>query len=361
MVGVMFCSGGRGFGKSFLASQADLPDNIAFLDFESKGAGINTQLNFGMYKALTQESGGDPMRLHAETFSAVANLEKDRYTVVVFDNVSPMEIAFNAYASANADNLAEMYGLNAKNVKAGRFGGTRSIVNFMISDMCAGLHHKGVKLIVATSHIKARWSPGGPIPNKYNVKGADRWQELSILTLLLIPGDKPPVPSAIVQKEQLGIIGIAPDPTPAQIEAMRKGETGHTINRRLPPKISECTFQKIRWYLANPANFDNLKPEEVPSFEESDPFQASLNKEQFQLVKDMTSMQERAEREEEELAKTMSVMEHQKVTDGFIKTMKDSGFGGPYTPASIQAFLRDVGQPCTVPQAVAVMQKLQEN
>lgn len=354
--GVMFISGYRGIGKSFLASQSDLPDNIAFFDFESKGAGINAQLSFGMYRALTQEAGDDPLELFNLTWSTLAHLEANRYTAVIFDNVSPLEIALNAHASNNAERLAERYGLNVKNVKAGRFGGTRSIVNFLISDMCAALHHKGVKLIIATSHIKPRWSTGGPIPNKYNVKGADRWQELSILTLLLIPGDNPPIPSAIVQKEQLGTIGIPSNPTPEQIEAMRKGEAGHTVGRRLPPKISKCTFQKIRWYLQHPADFDNLREEEIPSFEESDPFNESLNAEQFALVKDMVSSAEREAREQEEVLKAMDVQAQQNAVDELVKEARE--LEPPYTPVSVQGYLKEKGISCTVPQAVQVMNEL---
>jgi hypothetical protein len=358
MQGVMFISGYRGYGKSFLASQADLPDNIAFFDFESKGAGINTQLNFGTYRAITQESGGDPLKLFDIAYTAFANLEKDRYTVVVFDNVSPFEVALNAQASNRADHFAERYGLNAANVKAGRFGGTRAVANFMISEVCAGLHAKGVRLVIAVSHIKPRWSTGGPIPNKYNVKGADRWQELSILTLLLIPGDKPPVPSALVQKEQLGTIGIASNLTSEQIEAMKRGDAGHTIHRRLPPKISECTFQKIRWYLSNPADFDNLKSEEVPSQEESDPFEESLNQEQFELVKNMASVAEREQREQEEILKAMDAQALQNIMDEMAGECRD--LEPPYTPKSVQEHLQGKGRTCTIPQAVSVMNKLQE-
>ncbi|GAG33352.1 unnamed protein product, partial [marine sediment metagenome] len=137
MVGVCSISGYRGSGKSFLASQADLPDNIAYFDFESKGAGINTQLNFGEYRALTQETSGDPLALYKATNMAFTSIPHNRFTVAVLDNVSPFELALNAEAANNAETYAQRYGLNLKNVKAGRFGGTRAIVNFMISDLCA--------------------------------------------------------------------------------------------------------------------------------------------------------------------------------------------------------------------------------
>ena len=58
----------------------------------------------------------------------------------------------NAEASNNDEVYANRFGLNLKNIRAKRFGGTKSIVNFMISDMCSKLHAKGVQLIICTSH-----------------------------------------------------------------------------------------------------------------------------------------------------------------------------------------------------------------
>lgn len=305
--GVMTISGYRGIGKSYLASQADLPNNILFLDFESKGAGIDAQLEFGSYRALTQEAGEDPQALYRISYEAIETIKPNQFTVAILDNVSPFELALNAEAANNAETYATRYGLNLKNVKAGRFGGTKAIVNFMISDICAKLHSKGVKLIITTAHVKPRWSTAGPIPNKYNVKGADRWQELSILSLILIPGDKPPVPSALVQKEQLGTISI--NATPDQIEAMKRGDAGHTIARRLPPKISECTFQKIRWYLCNPVDFAKLSESERPSLEERDPFDKGLSKEQFSFIQSEIEYQTRQDEEQKEVLETMAVLE----------------------------------------------------
>lgn len=355
----MFLSGYRGSGKSFLASQSDLPQNILFLDFESKGAGINAQLQFGSYRALTQEAGEDPQALYRVTMQVINEIPDSRYTVAIFDNVSPFEIAMNAEAANNARMYSQRYGLNEKNVKAGRFGGTKAIVNFMISDICAKLHSKGIQLIVPTSHISARWSTTGPIPNKYSMKGADRWQELSILTLILIPGDKPPVPSALVQKEQLGTISI--DYSDGKLDselldAIMRGEAGHIVQRRLPPKISECTFQKLRWYLHNPADFKNLADHEVPSLEERDPFDKKLSNEQLGLMMKELDYQRAQEEEEKAIMEALAVDDKVKITDEIKKHLIAISAVNRKMPfPAIQIELKEKGHDYSIPDiALAV-------
>lgn len=285
MQGTMKLSGYRGIGKSFLAAQADAPDNIAFIDYESKGQGIHRQLNFGMYRALTQEAKqGDPIDLYNLSMDTFANLEQDRFTVVVLDNISPLELAMNAEGRRGAEGYAKEFGLNLKNVKANRFGGTRPIVNFMISSRISNvLHSRGVRLIIAISHIKAQWGVGGPIPNKKRELGADRWQQLSILSLMLIPGEFAPVPAALVQKEQLGLLTWDAE------------KQEHIIQRRLPFRIPKCTFAEIRRYLREPANLADPAPGEMPTVEESDPFSEKLSKEQIALMTLALKKQERDE------------------------------------------------------------------
>ena len=274
MTGVMKITGYRGIGKSFLAAQADAPENIAYIDLESKAQGIHRQLNFGMYRALTQEAKqGDPIDLYNLAMDTFTNLEQDKFTVAVIDNVSPLELAMNAEGRRGAKEYSEEFGLNLKNVMRGAFGGTKPIVNFMISSRISNvLHSRGVKLIIAISHISGRWGAGGPIPGKYREKGADRWQELSILSLVLIPGEFAPIPAALVQKEQLGLLTWNAD------------TQEHTIQRRLPFRLPKCTFAEIRRYLREPADMVDPAPGEMPTVDESDPFSDKLSGEQIALM-----------------------------------------------------------------------------
>lgn len=304
--GVMFASGYRGIGKSFLAAQADLPRNIAFLDYEQKGRGIDVQLDFGLYLPVTQlTAGSGPIAVYDRTVQAISDLPDDTFTVLILDNISPLELGLNAEGKRHDERYARQYGLNLKNIRAGRFGGTRAIANYLISDhICAPAHAKGIRLVIATSHVKPRWGAGGPIPGKLNVKGADRWQELSVLTLILIPGDSPPIPAGLVQKEMLGTISFPKDISDEEIEAMMKGEGGHVVQRRLPFRIPECTFTKIRWYLENPADLSKPAAGEMPTLEESNPFSAKLSREQFELMR-LALLKE--QREEEETESTLKV------------------------------------------------------
>ncbi len=285
MTGVMKVTGYRGIGKSFLAATADAPENIAYYDLESKAQGIHRQLNFGLYCSLTSEAKtGDPIDLYNLAMDAFATLEQDRFTVAVIDNVSPLELAMNAEGRRGAKEYVQEFGLNLKNVMAGRFGGTKPIVNFMISSRISNvLHSRGVRLIIAISHIGGRWGAGGPIPGKYREKGADRWQELSILSLVLIPGEFAPVPAALVQKEQLGLLTWDAD------------KREHTIQRRLPFRLPRCTFAEIRRYLCEPANLSDPAPGEMPTVEESDPFSEKLSKEQIALMTLALKKQQRDE------------------------------------------------------------------
>jgi hypothetical protein len=272
--GVVFLTGPRGVGKTFLAATAEDPSKVLFLDYENKGRGIHNKMKFGRYIAVTEEaSGKGPLGIWNTTAKAIEDIQPGQFTVAVLDNISPLEIALNAEALRGAAAYSRDFGLNFKNVTEGRFGGTKSIVNFLITDkVCAPLHAKGVQLIIATSHISAKWALGGPVPGKFSIKGADRWQELSIMTLVLIPGENAPVPSAIVQKEQLGSIMF--DPATGEFD----------IKRRLPLRLPKATWSEIRRYLREPADLRAPLVGESPTKAESDPYSDDLSKEQISIM-----------------------------------------------------------------------------
>ena len=286
--GVVFISGWRGVGKTLLSAQMDVPDNIAFIDFEDKGAGWHEQLNFGLYRAPVMETGGDdPGAVWQVTRDAIKNLEQDRFTVVILDNISILEAAITVDVQANASEYAKRHGYTTQEIRKDSFGKARACVNFAISGLVARLHNRGVKTVVAISHLGEYYYAGQAVANKRKVKGRTKWQELSILTLILGRGDFPPVPSAIVQKEQLGLINSPSQvllSDPAMVEQIMSGQAGHIIQRRLPERLPQCTMQEIRKYLAFPA--DLLAPEEGESAiaEEVAVFSTQLSQEQIGLV-----------------------------------------------------------------------------
>jgi hypothetical protein len=269
--GVAYLCGPRGVGKSFLASQADIPDNVLFFDWEEKGSGIDVQLHFGRYLSMSslasRKFGLDhkPAQVMEILREQLNQIPKDRFTVAVIDNIEPMEAAF----AAEAKKYPMQYGISPKNAESGAFGGIYPAVNYMVSGFVNNLYAKGVKLVIVTAHLKAVWSSTGPIPNRFKPKGVERWQELSILSLVLMTAENAPIPSAIVQQEQLASTKYNEETQ--EIE----------VTRRLPLRIPKCTFAEIRRYMREPADLKNPKAGEVPTSEETLPYSDRFSHEQL--------------------------------------------------------------------------------
>jgi len=297
MTGVVFIGGRRGLGKTYLAAQADRPENVLFLDFESKGRAVHSQLSFGEYHAVNEEAAGKGAKgLYDRTMAIITGIPQDKFTVAVLDNISPFEMGMNREVSLTALKSSEEYGMEYGNVIKNRYGGRSGIVNYWISErLVTPLQAKGIRLVIATAHVKPAWLNSVQLPNKFNVKGADRWQELSILTLVLLPGDYPPVPSALVMKEQLGSIKFD--------EA--KGD--FVIGRRLPYRLPRATFGAIRDYLAHPANLDSPKEGESIRTEEVQPYTDEISREQLTIVTEMAAFARHQQEEEAEIEADLAV------------------------------------------------------
>jgi len=319
MKGVMFITGRRGKGKSYLASQADFPNNICFFDFEDKGEGIHNQLQFGHYKSFSQAEN-NPLSRGKFLLSEIEQLENNKYTVAIIDNIRPLEDSLMALVMDKPSDYAKLYGKETNSVIKDSYGARRGIANDLIGDaILKPLYTKGVNLVVATSHVK----PVYQIPNKEKSQGKDRWQELSILTLILMDGDNFPIPSATVWKEQLGkITAIASETADGQMKSILSGEVpAHNMIRRLPMRMPEATFQKIRWYLHNPANLTNPAKGETLVKSEIEPFTEQLSSDQLRLQILSLEAQQKADNEMASLFNNEQVQAKQEIIDE-IKTMK---------------------------------------
>ena len=286
--GVVKISGYRGRGKTSFAIGAECPSLTLFMDYEHKGGGFHKQLSFGRYEDMVAGCSS-PSDVFDKTISVIDSLEQDRFTHAIIDNGSPLELALTAGVRRNLGKYCQEYGINYKNALAGRFGGVKPIVNFFIADkICNALFGKGIKLISVTHHIGARWASGGPVPNKKRIKGYDRWMELAILSVVIMnKGDFPPVPSAMVEKEQLSQMAF--DKTAGDYKQVRC----------LPVRLPRCTHAAIREYLVNPADLDNPAPGEAIVQSEYDIFSERLSKEQISLMRLQLEKKQREEREPE--------------------------------------------------------------
>src|SRR3990170_1734332 len=273
MVGVTKVTGYRGVGKSYFASQIENPGLTVFFDFEAKGAGIDSQVHFGLYVPVTERASGGGLGVYDTFMKEIESLPSGKFTHCIIDNTAPLETAMRAEAARNAARYAKQFGMDAGNITANRYGGQGGVVNYLISEaVCNPLWSKGIKLISVTTHIRNRWAGGAQVINSFNIKGSDRWDELSILTLVLIPGEFAPIPAALVIKEQLGAIAFDD----------KSGD--FAVQRRLPYRLPQATPRAIRNYLQSPADLKNPGTGETPTDDEIQPFREKLSREQIKIL-----------------------------------------------------------------------------
>jgi len=295
--GLIRVSGPRGSGKSTFAATADWPGLIAFFDFESKGKGIEQAIerggkSFGLYRAINEECEGKPASaVFTLADQIVESFEQDAYTVLVLDNSAILQQGMTSWIIEHAAWAAKQYGYDAGKIVKNQFGQRGAAVNGLIGTFCAKAHSKGVRAVIVITHRKAQWSGGVQLPGKWRLPGADRFDELSILSIMLAPpreseGTWPP-PAALVLKQQFGTIEIDVDPltmTDDEYTAFMNGETGHKLAPKLPPRLYPATWQRIRAYLTNPPNYDELTESEQATAQEIGPYSSTMDKQQIAFV-----------------------------------------------------------------------------
>jgi hypothetical protein len=284
MKGVMMISGYPGKGKSILAATADFPQNIAFFDLEDKSVILRDkegdEVKLGYYKAISQEKN-DPLSQADLFLQEIGQLEPNRFTVAVIDNVTPLEVGLQIMVYRDVEKYAKMYRCTKASILDNQYAKALTIMNdVIVNAICKPLYAKGVRLIIITSHVKDKFRELG----KKTIQGRPKWQELSILTLILIDGDFHPVPSAMVRKENLGVVTVQDSSTltDEQLKAIQNGEIAfHQPTRSIPNRLPRCDWQSIRHYIAHPANLIDPAPGEALIELELDPFSDQLSNEQI--------------------------------------------------------------------------------
>lgn len=262
LTGVLTLSGTRNIGKTLFAIQSEVPSRILFIDCEEKTSGLNEQVQFGAYhpvisEFLAQRQGNyDASEFYGYFENLIKKVEKDKFTVCVIDNIAYLESAIEA----RIKKMPVAYGVSPESAASGKYGGIWGAVKTQISTICNILYSKGIKCIIMISHLVHPWAGGQPVLSKMKQVGKDRWFEMAVLSLILIPGEHPYIPAALVTIDHTTKLKFNPE----------KGD--YEIQRRLPLRLPTATFAELRRYLKEPADLMNPRPGERPTEEEIYPY-----------------------------------------------------------------------------------------
>lgn len=299
---LFYFSGVKGVGKSYLAASLDRPDNVICFDFESKGELAHAQLGYGKYVdmvALVSERKRTfkhkPQDMFEVLETEILSVPKNRYTVMILDNIDPLQQAVHAEVVGKAIS----YGLNPAKAQAGSFGEDWRGTNNLVSNICQLAYSRGIRVIVVISHVGHPWTASGPDLRKWNVKGVETFNRLSCLSLILVPGDtklggKMDVPAAIVKKESLAF-------------AKYDDELKDTIiRRRIPYRFPRATGKAIRDYCGTDESkwFDSENPRlgEMPVEDELKPYRDLMTDSEWREIVRAMEVGVRAEEQAKERA-----------------------------------------------------------
>jgi hypothetical protein len=272
---VILAGGFFGSGKTTFVAGIDRPENVLFLDFEGKGEGIARTSKIENYFCPPQDASGlygmmpPQIATWERTKQILEAMPKDRFKVVLLDGLTILQKAIFNFVESAPGHIQIGLGVNPKNVLSGSMGGAWPGVGTVLQNVFNTARAKGVQCIGITTEAKAKWGSTGPILNKYQLSGQDIIHKMSVLSVVMIPGFPKYLgaPSALVLKEQLG-------------ESVFVDGRQRT-RKRIPPKLPLAEMSAVYDYLLNPADYANLKPEEIPSLEEIEPFKPIVSKDQL--------------------------------------------------------------------------------
>jgi len=280
LYGLLVLSGLQGLGKSTLAFTAEHPKKTLVMDFDLKGEKMARDYGIEQYFAPNfLKPDQDPTDYDADKIAKWAmeifQKIKPETTNVVIDNATALEMGLGHIVEANP----KKYGLNAKNVAAGIYGGANPGISILWQNITSFLQSIGVKTIIMVNHMSQPWAGGAPVPNRFHIKGNKIFRQLSVGTFILVPGEtarggKPPIPSMLVMKEALAI------------RKFNQAQKVFTTTRALPMRIPVADWSSITHYFEKPANFEKPATGELWTSSEVDTFGEFLSKEQLQWIKD---------------------------------------------------------------------------
>lgn len=268
---MLLFGGFYGSGKTTMAIGTDNPANVLMIDLESKGEGVAKRAKIENYFCPPQEAAGlygfniPPRAVFDRTREILEAIPQDRFTVVVIDGLAILQDSMLEVVKASP----QSFGVNPANAISGSMGGAWPGVGLLLQRVFNVARAKGVSVVALTTEAKPKWGSTGPVLNKYNLNGVAIIHKMSVLSLVMIPGfpQYKGAPSALVLKEQLGDFQWV--------------DGKQTVIKRIPPKLPLATMEEVYRYLREPADYGKLKPEEIPSLEEIEPFKPIVSKDQL--------------------------------------------------------------------------------
>lgn len=284
--GLNLITGFRGHGKSSLAMSWDHPNNVLMLDFEDKEETGAQELGISAYFPIMKEVIGkmganfDVEHIYNRTLQILESVPAGRFTTLVIDNAQDLQEGCCQKISKDPE-LIKRFGLKAKNVETGGFGGAMAGAKRLIDNLLHLANSKGFKITSVTFQFKQAWANKEPLFNKWKTTDVTTWHEKSRLTMVLVPPmpEHFPVPRALVMKE-----------------AFSKREWSEELKRvvqtrRFPSAFPKATPHEIYKYLDEPADFKNPKPGETTTAIELAPYTPTFSNEQLFLLERMARAQ----------------------------------------------------------------------
>lgn len=234
-----------------------------------KDVDIIGQLSQGKVPWVTEKEKGALIQFY-NWFIATLNSEltNNRYDTFILDTTEPLEAAITAYVEESKQKVGwsgqRAYGrMETEGVRP------------MLDNLFEGIHRRGVKRIILTSHTKSVWADNKPILNKVEPGGRLAvWTRVSTCMFWLVPNfeNEDGAPAALVLKGRFEKRELDKD-------------TGFVKPRRiLPQRMPRFSYYDMLEYEKRPANLKDPQPNELPTPEEREMMSEFLNDAQMRLM-----------------------------------------------------------------------------
>lgn len=236
-------------GKTTLAVTACPGPETLVYDFEKSSKPYERDLGFvrvDVPDEMQTKFGGKakPIDVFKWWVQHVRSIPKGQYRVIVVDPASDIEQGLVDYVNANPREFGRT---TAQYIKMSglMWGDMKAYWKTILADIAARC-----ETFFFVVHMSTVWKGDKPSKDR-KAKGKATLFELASLYLKMERNkDKSVKPSAVVLKTRLSKMAV-------------NKETGEVdIKPILPPRLPVASCHAIRQYCLNPADFDNLKPEE---------------------------------------------------------------------------------------------------